>query len=729
MSHFFEITANEFAGLRTPDHIRQFRRQIAAVLTLPVLLLSPLPAQQEPVGVPMQETRLCEWGGGHWNDLGTLSDWERNHSQTNGTFSPSPEKTAEQMRQEQGELDKTKGLDAISAGNYELAITLLSQARESLPQDTTITEKLREARTELTKRMRAEADATRRRVLDRAIQAATASLEAVFATPTPQAALPTAWGDPMVVDLTDARTLTVDPSLLSGLHLDPLPPPPTGFGARPPEPNPQRIPKPTDDQILAFFSSQAYEDLFFEYQFGQLKVPTPSPRLHELIEESLKLLDTVPMRPIQVKGSVGFEELEATRPLVAKAVEAFRTRFHQLHYEATLQAMREFSDFLQQLEDDGWWKKGEDIQKAIAADPQLSRAVEDEIEKSQLRMLDYHDAAAATAYAGMASQMRTILAPRTAKDIASSDVPAQFREDVRLELSRRKTALDTELVAFHAACEALRSKGAVTHEVKETVALRAVQNKLIQDTEAFNSDVAVAAEQHAIRSLNALAKDLKWSADERKRLSTALDSLDADGSESNTAQRVQAWKDIMARESGDFSKDTAGGNVVGFPSAGTQSFQDCAVYALANATGVPYEVVAARAAKLINEGDHRSALERADAQKTIEDAGLTGGEVIMLAEAMGEVEIVGSEDFAKTIQEGRPVMVNVIYTGGRLNSAHEVVLTRSFERSGETWYEMIDSNQGEWKRLYLRNWELDLILKERGVAFRPDTKTTPPLLR
>ena len=145
----------------------------------------------------------------------------------------------------------------------DCAISLLSHARASLPQDTSITDKLREVRAELMKKLNAEADAQRRDRIKSSIQTATASLEAVFAVLPPTAPLPAAWGDAMVVDLTDARTSAVDPRLLKGLNIEtnePLPAPPTGLTARPAEPDPKRTPKPTDEQMLAYFSSKKYED-------------------------------------------------------------------------------------------------------------------------------------------------------------------------------------------------------------------------------------------------------------------------------------------------------------------------------------------------------------------------------------------------------------------------------------------------------------------------------------
>lgn len=400
---------------------RLFFRGAAPVFIMALFLVAPVLAQRIPEGKPVGEVRLREWNGRNFVDLGTASDWERNHRQTGTTSaaparnagpSAPPQKTAEQVRQEEAQSAKNKGLDALAAGDYGRAITLLSSARASLPHDTTITDKLRQARAELMKKLDAEAEAQRRARIKSSIEAATASLESVFAALPPTAPLPAAWGDAMVVDLTDARTSAVDPRVLKGLDLganEPLPSPPTGLAARPPEPDPTRAPKPTDAELLARFSSRKFEHALFEYQMGRPKNSAPSPRLHQMIDESLKLLDTVPMRPIRVKGSIGMDELDKTRPRVVKAVESFKARYHKRQREASWRAVREYSDFLQQLEDDGWWKKGADIQKAIAADPQLSRVVDEEAAKTRLRMLDYLDAAAEITYAELTIQMRAII--------------------------------------------------------------------------------------------------------------------------------------------------------------------------------------------------------------------------------------------------------------------------------------------------------------------------------
>lgn len=234
-----------------------------------------------------------------------------------------------------------------------------------------------------------------------------------------------------------------------------------------------------------------------------------------------------------------------------------------------------------------------------------------------------------------------------------------------------------------------------------------------------------------IKSMNALAARLGWSADERARLDKALNGLGFDGDPATSTQIIHAWQDVLARgQRSDFAREASEGEGPGFSGSGTQThYQDCVIFALANAAGLPYGVAATRAAELIRQGEWRGAAERANPQQVIEQKGLNGGEMVMLAEAFGQAEVVHSKDFAKTLKAGRPVMVNVVPQDGDVSSGHEVVLTRAFLHGGEAWYEMMDSNQGAQRRLYVSAQELNTILQENGVAFRPEPGTVPALLR
>jgi len=57
------------------------------------------------------------------------------------------------------------------------------------------------------------------------------------------------------------------------------------------------------------------------------------------------------------------------------------------------------------------------------------------------------------------------------------------------------------------------------------------------------------------------------------------------------------------------------------------------------------------------------------------------------------------------------------------------VLAKTFQRGGETWYEVIDSARGPMRRLYMSASELNLLIHENGVAYRPERRSTPALLR
>lgn len=101
-------------------------------------------------------------------------------------------------------------------------------------------------------------------------------------------------------------------------------------------------------------------------------------------------------------------------------------------------------------------------------------------------------------------------------------------------------------------------------------------------------------------------------------------------------------------------------------------------------------------------------------------------EVVFLAESLGRAEVVSSANFEKTIKSGRSVMIGITFDD---KSGHEVVLSKTFQHKGETWYEMIDSNQVGFRKLYLSQSELGQLLLEKGVAFSPDAGTTPKILR
>ena len=98
-----------------------------------------------------------------------------------------------------------------------------------------------------------------------------------------------------------------------------------------------------------------------------------------------------------------------------------------------------------------------------------------------------------------------------------------------------------------------------------------------------------------------------------------------------------------------------------------------------------------------------------------------------MAEAFGQAEVVADADLAKTLKGGRPVLVDVVPSGG--SGKHQVLLTKTFQHAGDTWFEMMESYQGPQRRLYVSAAELKLMQLENAVAFEPDAQKTPLLLR
>ena len=236
-----------------------------------------------------------------------------------------------------------------------------------------------------------------------------------------------------------------------------------------------------------------------------------------------------------------------------------------------------------------------------------------------------------------------------------------------------------------------------------------------------------------IAGMTALAIQLGWTETQREQLSAGLNALDFRRSGASSTVIADTWRTVIVRgQDPELAKEAAAGQGLGFPGAGKQTqYQDCTIFALANATGLPYGVVAARATKLISEGSWRSAADRANPEAVIENQGLNGGEVVMLGAAFGQVKVIEGPEFADSLKQGHPVMLDVMPYNGveRRGAGHEVVLTRTFQHNGETWYAMMDSNYGPYTRFFLSAKELDILRQENGVSYSPNPGTTPSLLR
>lgn len=321
----------------------------------------------------------------------------------------------------------------------------------------------------------------------------------------------------------------------------------------------------------------------------------------------------------------------------------------------------------------------------------------------------------------------TVLPP----DLAASDLALTAH---RTELTQERAALHGKINDMNARCVAVEEGSTAEAACKRDQAeMTLLLNAHIRKSNEFNDDARSAlATQQMLRKMDALANKLGWSQEKQARLHKALHELDFDGDPNVTGEQIRhAWQDVLNRNpDADLLREASQGGGLGSLGAGTQTVHnDCTIFALANATGRPYGEVGATATELIRQGEWRNAGDRANPQAAIESNGLNGGEVVMLAESFGQAEVVSSSDFVKTLNEGRPIMLNVVPPGGNVNSGHEVVLTKTFQHGGDTWFVMMDSNQGPQRQLFLSSKELNTVLQENGVAYRPESGTTPAQLR
>lgn len=233
-------------------------------------------------------------------------------------------------------------------------------------------------------------------------------------------------------------------------------------------------------------------------------------------------------------------------------------------------------------------------------------------------------------------------------------------------------------------------------------------------------------ESKIVSGLLAYARKKNLDDKEVARIEAAFDEYGLRGEAKTKADVAKAWAAVKARQ-GDptLAQKLAAGVGPHLVWSGTQTrYQDCTIFALANAANVPYGYVAGLAGEIIRQGRYRSAAARLQPQTVIEARGLAAGEVIVLAEVLGQVGVVERSAFAERLARSQAVLVAVWPEKGR--GSHQVVLNKTFTHEGKTWFGLIDSNIGQ---MILREDELALLLQDTGIVYTRDPKRTVRPLR
>lgn len=305
------------------------------------------------------------------------------------------------------------------------------------------------------------------------------------------------------------------------------------------------------------------------------------------------------------------------------------------------------------------------------------------------------------------------------------------------KLAARRNVIEKDRKALNAECGAVSTadaaKVAECRRRRDDVARRINEYKIdykhLQELWAGPSDLYYSIPQDEVRiptGIKLLAKKLKWSTEKQARLDKALKDIGFDGLDPITEDNVRdGWRAIQGTaDNADLSRAADAASGPRLSAVGQRTKMDCTISAMATATGQPYDNVAARAKDLIRQGEWRNPYVRENPQEAI-DKGLTGGEVVMLAESLGRAEVAPSSRFEEILKGGRPVLVNVATISSKQGflagtttafGSHQVVLTKTFQNNGKTWYEVADSNS-PGTRYFVTPEKLNLILQEKGVAF------------
>lgn len=311
-------------------------------------------------------------------------------------------------------------------------------------------------------------------------------------------------------------------------------------------------------------------------------------------------------------------------------------------------------------------------------------------------------------------------------------------DEIESQLTAQREVIEKDRKALNLDCDTVPStnatKVAACKQRYDDVILRMDKYKadfrklgIIKEAIAGERDFFYSIAQDEIRipvGIKLLAKKLGWSTEKQARLEKALKDLGFDGLDPITAENVRAGWSAIAETANNVNLAKAAGKQR-LATVGQQEKMDCAAAAMATAAGLRYDDVAAHAKELIRQGEWRHDIYRENPQDALKN-GLTGGEVVLLAESLGRAEVVPQSRFEETLKSGRPVMVNVATASSKSSPQggmttvfgdHQIVLTKTFQHKGKTWYEMADPNSPD-TRYFVTPEKLNLILQEKGIAFR-----------
>lgn len=381
--------SNEEYGRRLDRELASFRDQAAALKRIP----------QRP---PEVQTL------GSNGEVRSRSSWdEAVRRQTPAAAQPPPTPVPSPIDTLVTQADAASG-----RGDFAEAIRLLSQATAMSPNPALLA-KLDGLRAAKLNREVHDANTRRGTELNGVLDRAQRNLPAQLLLPAPTVALANVAGDPlddtMTVDLRGAQSFVVDPSFFKpGPMRDAPNDGSAGRFTEPPVPGKPLPPRAfADSPYVAVFETPEFTALMLS---GMEEGPTARPGdLNRQRQAFLRRIDALPPQLIHLVTTAEEKELEASRLQVKEAYESYRKRRSELLGAAANATLQEMKSMITGMENEGWFKKGDNLMEKEANDPLFNATLNERARVVRWYAELYLDEAENRAYREMAARVTRIM--------------------------------------------------------------------------------------------------------------------------------------------------------------------------------------------------------------------------------------------------------------------------------------------------------------------------------
>lgn len=383
---------NEEWGRRLSRNLQEFREQISKQKLIP----------QRPASVQSIDSN------GNNHPIGLWSEVRRTHNRASSD-NPSQGRAPSVPDQQ----PETQADAALARGDYDEALRWLELARAQSPNPAALIPRINAVRSAKLANEVREVNVRRGVELNRILVQAERNLPAQLRSPAPTVALANVAREPLtdaaVIDLRGVQYLVVDPAFFKPVA--------AGGSANtqavrrfiePPEPGGTLSPVAfAGSPYVAVFESPEFEALMLG---GPRMDPAREPGgLHRAREAFLRKVDALPPQSIHVVTTASDEELRASQLKVKAAYQDYRKRRKALLGAAAHSSLRAMRSMLEGMENEGWFKPGDNLVAKTEADPFLKATLEERARVVRWYAELYLDEAEDRAYRELAARVTRIM--------------------------------------------------------------------------------------------------------------------------------------------------------------------------------------------------------------------------------------------------------------------------------------------------------------------------------